>query len=61
MRKIVTYPGQRVIATDGKTYTVAYSIAGKVFAFGSNGVPTEIRVCGDAWGGEHDQALGLAA
>ena len=60
-RQIIVHPGQKVIANDGKVYTVAYANGDKVFAFGSFGQPYRIIVCGDAWGYEYDQEIGIAA
>jgi hypothetical protein len=56
---VIVHPGQRVIATDGKAYTVAFEHDGKVFAHGPTGEPYRITVCGDCWGGEHDQTIGM--
>jgi hypothetical protein len=56
-RQIVVYPGQRVIGTDGKVHTVAYTKDGQVFSTEAQ----PIQVCGDAWGGEYDQEIGIAA
>lgn len=52
--------GQRVITSHGTTVTVALVRNGVVWAwqFGKL-VPVVVR--GDAWGGEHDQALMNAA
>lgn len=61
MRKqIVVFPGQKVVATDGNVHIVAYVNDNKVYAY-KNGLAQPIIVCGDAWGGENDQTIGLAA
>jgi hypothetical protein len=60
-RKSIVYPGQKVITTAGKVVTVAFVNAGQVYAYGRNGLPEKAVVCGDAFGGEHDQVLGLVA
>lgn len=60
-KRLVVFPGQRVICTDGKTHTVAYQSHGQVFVFGANGMPVPAKPVTDAWGGEHDMELGLAA
>lgn len=61
MRKPILFPGQRVITTEGKTETVAFTRNGQAYVFGCNGLPKPVKVVGDAWGGEHDQEIGLAA
>ena len=59
MRDIVLFPGARVITTEGEVATVAFVMAGQVFVYGRYGLPKAVTVCGDAWGGEHDQEIGL--
>lgn len=61
MRKVICFPGQRVITTAGEVVTVAFVCNGQVWAFGRNGLPMLVTVCGDAWGGEVDQEVGVAA
>jgi len=61
MRKIVCYPGQKVITTAGNVETVAFVVFGQPFVYCSNGQFKKVEVVGDAWGGEHDQEQGLAA
>jgi hypothetical protein len=52
------YPGQRVIARDGRTHIVAFTDArGRVYAYGARGIPVPIRVVCDAWGGEPELPL----
>lgn len=61
-RTVHVFPGERVVTTAGRVVTVAYvTPAGVVMAFGPRGMPVPVRVVADAWGGEHDQAIGLAA
>jgi hypothetical protein len=54
------FPGQRVVTSGGDTVTVAFVEAGKVYAY-RNGRIVPVMVRCDAWGGEHDMGLGLAA
>lgn len=61
MKRIIVFPGQKVIASDGRVHTVAFVNCGQVYAFGLNGLPEPITVVGDAFGGEHFQDIGLAA
>lgn len=61
MRNPIVHPNQRVITTEGKVVVVAFVNHGQVYAFGRNGLPEKVKVCGDAFGGEHDQVLGLVA
>lgn len=56
-KQIVIYPGQKVIATDGKVHTVLTVLAGAVI----DECGQIIVVVSDAWGGENDQEIGLAA
>lgn len=60
-KQIVVHHGQKVIATDGKTHTVAVIVGEAVYAYGLYGFLYRIIVVSDAWGGEHDQTMGLAA
>lgn len=60
-RKVIVYPGSKVITTAGNVVTVAFVNCGQVYAHGRNGLPEAVVVVGDAYGGEHDQVLGLAA
>lgn len=58
LKQIVVYPGQKVIAADGKVHTI--------WAILSDGAIIDecgqmIAVLCDAWGGENDQEIGLAA
>ena len=57
-KQTIVHSGQRVIATDGKIYTVAYERKGIVWAYG-DGCYVPITVSNDAWGGEHDQEIGI--
>lgn len=61
MRNTFVYPGSRVITTAGKVVTVAFVRNGEVWVFGERGFPVRVTVCGDAFGGEHDQSMGIAA
>lgn len=61
MKRIIVFPGQKVIASDGKVHTVAFVNCGQVYAFGLNSLPKPITVATDAWGWEHDQELMNAA
>lgn len=61
MKQIVVHPGQKVIGKDGRTHIVALVLHGKVYVHSRDGWLVAIEVCGDAWGGEHDQEIGLAA
>ena len=61
MRKPIVYPNQKVITTQGNVATVAFVSCGQVYVFGRNGLPVPVKVCGDAFGGEHDQELMNAA
>lgn len=56
MKNQMVYSGQRVVAADGRVYTVAYlSPKGDVYAWNGRGGVTAIVVKHDAWGGEADQ------
>lgn len=61
MKRIIVFPGSKVLATDGKVHTVAFVNCGQVYGFGLNGLPEPITVVCDAWGGENDQELMNAA
>jgi hypothetical protein len=61
IRQTIVHASQRVIATDGKAYTVALILNEQIYAHDSGGWLKAITVCGDAWGGEHDQEYGLIA
>ncbi len=61
MKRIIVFPGQKVITTAGKVVVVAFVNCGQVYAFGQNGLPEPVIVVTDAYGGEHDQMEGLAA
>lgn len=57
------HPGERVITRAGDVVTIAYvTDDGRVFAW-RTGRSVPILVCprGDAYGGEHDMALGMVA
>jgi hypothetical protein len=60
MRHTICYPGQKVITTEGRSEIVAFVLFGQVYVYGSNGWLRAVQVVGDAWGGEMDQAEGLA-
>lgn len=60
-RKMILVPGQRVVLTSGDIAVVAFVRYGQVFVFGRNGLPVAGIPVGDAWGGEHDQEIGLVA
>jgi hypothetical protein len=59
-REINIHPGQRVITTAGTIVVVAYVRNGNVWAYW-NGDIVLVHVVADAWGGEHDQTIGIAA
>jgi hypothetical protein len=59
MRKVIVFPGQKVVATTGEVAVVAFVNYGRVYVFGRNGLPKVVDICTDAWGGEADQTLGL--
>lgn len=61
MRKILVHPNQKVITTTGEVAIVAFVRHGQVFVFGRDGLPKAVDICCDAFGGEHDQTVGLAA
>lgn len=61
MRKVILFPGQRVILASGETAIVAFVAHNQVWVFGRYGLPVAAVVVTDAWGGEHDQSLGLVA
>jgi hypothetical protein len=62
IKALAVHPGQRVLTTQGTTRTVAFtSRGGQIYAYGLDGGLEPISVVCDAWGGEHDQTLGLAA
>lgn len=55
--------GERVVTREGRVVTVvAIDREGRVFAIGpGDRVPRLVRPVTDAFGGEHDAALGMAA
>jgi hypothetical protein len=54
------HPGEHIITRHGTTRVVALALPnGLIFAYGPRGLEICEPVC-DAWGGEHDLALGLA-
>lgn len=57
MKRIIVFPGQKVVTTTGKVVTVAFVNCGQVYAFGLNGLPEAVTVVTDAWGWEADQEL----
>lgn len=58
----IVVPGQHVLTAAGQRAIVAYVHDGVVFAWvGMASVPRACIVRGDAYGGEHDLTLGLAA
>mgnify|MGYP001617172143 CR=1 FL=1 len=59
-KQTIVHSGQRVIATDGKVYTVAFTRNGQVWAYGYQCL-YRITVSNDAWGSEHDQEIGFTA
>jgi hypothetical protein len=60
-KQVIIYPGQRVITNAGVVAVVAFEQNGKVFVYNKNGIPVPTKVVSDAWGGEMDQTIGLAA
>lgn len=61
MRRSIVHPGQRVVTSEGRTEIVAMVLQGKVYVYSIDGWLKAVQVCGDAFGGEFDQELGLAA
>lgn len=61
MRKIIVEPGQRIVTTGGEVATVALIAQGRVYVYSINGWLKAVDICCDAFGGEHDQTVGLAA
>lgn len=61
MRKIIVFPGQKVVTTGGEVVTVSHVAFGQIFVIGRNGLPKAAQICTDAFGGEHDQTLGMVA
>lgn len=57
MRKVIVYPGQRVVTTGGDVVTVATVAAGRVYAYAANGWLKAVDVVSEAWGGEFDNSL----
>lgn len=60
MRNPICYAGQRVITTAGQVVVVAFVIGAQVWAFVSGSLQP-VQVVTDAWGGEADQEVGIAA
>lgn len=54
-------PGQKIITTEGVVRTVALVLNGAVYVYGSHGWLIKVTPRGDAWGGEHDLEVGVAA
>lgn len=59
-RDVTVHPGQRVVTTHGDTRVVAFATPEGVWCYGPRGLELCAVVC-DAWGGEHDLAIGLDA
>lgn len=57
MRKVIVFPGSRVITSDGDVVTVATIVGGRVYAYARDGWLKIVDVRGDAWGGEADQEV----
>ena len=54
------YPGQRVITSHGRVVVVAMVTPdGRVMAYDGTGAVIPVTVVCDAWGGEHEQTVGL--
>lgn len=60
MRNVVVHPGQKVVTSAGIVAIVAFVQFGQVWAW-VNGQVQPVTVKTDAFGGEHDQTIGLAA
>lgn len=58
LRETILFPFQRVVTTEGDVVIVAFIRHGQVFAYGRNGFRV-VEVVTDAFGGEHDQSIGL--
>lgn len=63
MNGAVIYPGQRVVTSAGDVVTVALVRGDGVVLAWRHGqpMPVPVHVRTDAFGGEHDQSIGLAA
>lgn len=55
------HPGQRIVTSDGTVRTVALIINGQLYCYAPNGWLEKVRPRYEAWGGEHEAELGLAA
>lgn len=61
MREFVVFPGQKVVTTAGEVVIVAFTRSdNEVWAFTARGL-LPVQICTDAFGGEHDQRMGLLA
>lgn len=60
-RRTVLHPGQRIVTTHGSMEIVAFVLFGQAFVYQPNGRFKMVETIGDAWGGEFDQEVGLAA
>lgn len=58
-RQIVVFPGSKVITRSGEVATVAFVNHDEVHVFDRCGSYKSVDICGDAFGGEHDQEIGL--
>lgn len=58
---LAIHAGQRIITTQGTVRTVAYVSNGVVWAYAPNGGLECVTPRSDAWGGEHDLTIGVAA
>ena len=61
MRKPIVYPGQRIITISGEVAIVATVVGDRVYVYSAHGWLKAVDVVCDAYGGEHDQSIGLAA
>lgn len=60
-RRSILYPGQKIVTTEGRNEIVAFVLFDQAFVYQPKGRFKLVEVCGDAWGGEADQEIGLAA
>lgn len=61
MRKVIVFPGSRVITSDGDVVTVATIVGGRVYAYARDGWLKAVNPVCEAWGSEHDMEVMNAA
>lgn len=57
MRKVIVYPGMKVVTTGGDVVTVATVVGGRVYAYAVGGWLKAVDVVHEAYGGEADNSL----